>query len=128
MFDLTKNELEVLELMWEQDRPLTRTEIINLSPERSWKAGSIHILLNRLLDKEAIIVDGFVKTGKNYGRTYSAAVTRKDYDMSLFKQHYESGNISIGELFAALIEDEKYDDSVIDELEAIIKKRKAKDS
>ena len=58
---LTNNELEIMELMWKMKRPLSRTEIIDLSPDRSWSASSIHILLNKLLEKEAIEVSGFVK-------------------------------------------------------------------
>ena len=61
---LTNNELEIMELMWKMKRPLSRTEIIDLSPDRSWSANSIHILLNKLLEKEAIEVSGFVKTNK----------------------------------------------------------------
>ena len=110
--------------MWAQNRPLTRTEIISLSPERSWKASSIHILLNKLLDKGAIIVDGFVKTGKNYGRTYSPSVSCEEYEKMFLTQHYKNTSLSLGELFSALIEDEDINDSTIDELEAIINKRR----
>lgn len=46
---------------------------------------SIHILLNQLLKKSAIKVDGFVQTGKNYGRTYTAAITPEDYQVMYFK-------------------------------------------
>ena len=128
IFILTSNELEILELMWKQCRPLTRTEIIDLSPERSWKASSIHILLNKLLDKEAIIVDGFIRTGKGYGRTYSPVVTQDEYEKMLIKNQYKKGQLSIGELVATLIDDEDIDDSVIAELETIIKMRRLKDT
>ena len=45
---LTNNELEIMELLWTQGRPLSRTEIIELTPERSWSSKSIHIILNKL--------------------------------------------------------------------------------
>jgi len=112
--------------MWTQNRPLTRTEIINLSPERSWKASSIHVLLNKLLEKEAIIVDGFTKTGKNYGRTYSPSVSREEYEKALLKQQFKNTNLSLGELFSTLVEDEDIDDSVIDELQDLLNKRRRK--
>ena len=35
---LTPNELEIMELMWRENRPLSRTDIIELSPDCSWKA------------------------------------------------------------------------------------------
>ncbi len=37
LFILTKNEMEVMELLWSKGRALSRSEIIELSTERSWK-------------------------------------------------------------------------------------------
>ena len=86
LFILTKNEMEVMELLWSKGRALSRSEIIELSTERSWKKSTIHILLNGLLEKGAIKVEGFARTGKNYGRTYSSAVTSEEYFIMQFKQ------------------------------------------
>lgn len=33
----TKYELEVMKLLWAEGRPLTKSEIIELSPDRVWK-------------------------------------------------------------------------------------------
>lgn len=50
--DLTKSELEIIEVLWNAKRPLTGTEIVQLSPkDKSWKDSSIHILINSLLKK-----------------------------------------------------------------------------
>lgn len=127
-FSLTKNEQEVMELLWTQDRALSRSEIIELSIERSWKKSTIHILLNSLLDKGAIIVDGFVKTGKNYGRTYSAAVTQEEYQIMQFRQgsnYIKSKSSAITSLVSALVQDEDIDIETLDRLEAILKERKS---
>ena len=51
-----------MDLLWKEKRPLCRSEIIALSPDRSWKAGSIHILLNSMLEKGAVQVAGFVQS------------------------------------------------------------------
>lgn len=126
IFILTKNELEILELMWKQNKPLTRTEIINHSPERSWKASSIHILLNKLLEKEAIIVDGFTKTGKNYGRTFSPSLSQEEYQKMLLKQQYKNFNLSLGAFISTLIEEEELDDSTLEELQDLLNKRREK--
>ena len=126
IINLTKNELEILNVMWRENRPLTKSEIISLSPERSWKASSIHILLNKLLEKEAIIVDGFTKTGKNYGRMYSPSFSHIEYEKALVKHQYKNANLSLGELFSTLIEDEYIDDSVINELYDLVNKRRRK--
>lgn len=127
-FSLTKNEQEVMELLWTQDRALSRSEIIELSDERSWKKSSIHILLNSLLEKGAIKVDGFVKTGKNYGRTYSAAVTQEEYQIMQFKQgtnYIKSKSSALAGLVSALVEDEDVDSETLDRLEAILRERRS---
>lgn len=125
--DLTKNELEIMSLMWSQHKPLSRSEIIELSPERSWKASSIHILLNQLLEKEAIVVDGFVKTGKNYGRTYSAAITPEEYQAMQVKQgavFFQSKSVALTSLVSELVKDEDIDDETLDRLEAILREKR----
>lgn len=77
--NLTKNEIEVMEVFWDAQRPLSRAELLNLSADKSWKPNSVHILLNSLLKKGALREAGFVRSGKTYGRTFEAAVTLEVY-------------------------------------------------
>ncbi|MDY2598900.1 MAG: BlaI/MecI/CopY family transcriptional regulator [Lachnospiraceae bacterium] len=126
---LTPNELEIMELMWRENRPLSRTDIIELSPDRSWKASSIHILLNKMLDKDAIKVDGFVRTGKNYGRTYSPALSNVDYLLmtikgsSLYQNSRKEATIAV---ISSLINDKDITAQDIREIEAVIEAKKSK--
>lgn len=126
---LTPNELEIMELMWRENRPLSRTDIIELSPDRSWKASSIHILLNKMLDKDAIKVDGFVRTGKNYGRTYSPALSNVDYLLmtikgsSLYQNSRKEATIAV---ISSLINDKDITAQDISEIEAVIEAKKSK--
>ncbi len=127
LFILTKNEMEVMELLWSKGRALSRSEIIELSTERSWKKSTIHILLNGLLEKGAIKVEGFARTGKNYGRTYSSAVTSEEYFIMQFKQSayyrkYKSSAIT--GFLSELIQDEDIDNETLEEILAILKTRK----
>ncbi|MPM51123.1 hypothetical protein SDC9_97870 [bioreactor metagenome] len=127
-FSLTKNEQEIMDLLWSQDKALSRSEIIELSTERSWKKSSIHILLNSLLEKGAIKVEGFVKTGKNYGRTYSAAVTQEEYQIMQFKKganYLKSKSSAITGLVSALVQNEDIDNDTLDRLEAILQTRRS---
>lgn len=126
---LTPNELEIMELMWRENRPLSRTDIIELSPDRSWKASSIHILLNKMLDKDAIKVDGFVRTGKNYGRTYSPALSNVDYLLmtikgsSLYQNSKKEATIAV---ISSLINDKDITAQDIMEIESVIEAKKSK--
>ena len=61
--ELTKSELEIMNVIWGAGRPLTRGEILDLSVDKNWKDNSIHILLNRLLAKGALAESGFARSG-----------------------------------------------------------------
>lgn len=129
MFTLSKNELDVVSLLWKDGRALSRTEIIDLSTEKTWKASSIHILLNSLLKKGAIKVEGYVQTGKNYGRTYIAAITQEEYAAMQFTKNVPSQSVNkqnLPRLFSALISTPDIDQDVLNELQKILDQRKIK--
>ena len=76
---LTKNELEIMDVLWEQGRPLSRGELLALPENKTWMDSSIHILLNSLLRKGAIREAGYAKCGKTSGRVYEAALSCAEY-------------------------------------------------
>ena len=73
--ELTRSELEIMNVIWSAGRPLTRGEILEKSVDKTWKDNSIHILLNRLLAKGAVQENGFARSGKSYGRLYEAVIS-----------------------------------------------------
>ena len=79
---LTKNELEIMDVLWREDRALARGEILSLSEDKTWMDSSVHILLNSMLRKGALREAGFVKCGKTCGRVYAAAVSCEEYYVS----------------------------------------------
>ena len=79
---LTKNELEIMDVLWEQNRPLSRGELLSLPENKTWMDSSIHILLNSLLRKGAIREAGYAKCGKTSGRVYEAALSCAEYHVS----------------------------------------------
>ncbi|KAF5055634.1 BlaI/MecI/CopY family transcriptional regulator [Anaerotignum sp.] len=124
---LTKNEQEIMNLLWKENRPLSRSDIINLSTDRSWKASSIHILLNQLLEKGAIQVYGFIKTGKNYGRTFSPSFSEEEYFVLQFQNsrcYQQSKGASLVDFVSAFIQSEEIDSDIIDSLEELLNKKR----
>jgi len=122
-FRLTKSENEIMELMWKEDRPLSCSEIIQLTPERSWKPSSIHILLNSMLDKNAIKVAGFIQSTKNYARTFSPCVSANTYAVMQIKSSPAFSQNSVPSLVSSLAADVT-DPCILDQLQDIIKTRK----
>ncbi len=101
--NLTKNEIEVMDVFWEADKPLSRGDLLKLSVEKSWKSNSVHILLNSLLKKGALREAGFVRSGKTYGRTFEAAVTCEEYYASMIGTTTKT-HPSVPVLLAAMLE------------------------
>ena len=87
---LTKSELAIMEVMWDQEDALTATEIIKVSGDKEWKNSSVHLLVNALLEKKFIEVVGFKKTTKNYARTFKPTMTREhmkpEEKMNIYKK------------------------------------------
>lgn len=119
--NLTKNEVEIMDVLWEAERPLSRAELITLSVERTWKESSIHVLLNSLLRKGAICEAGFVKNGKAIGRTYAAAITCEEYH-ALAAISNTKKKPELTKLFAALLKNFDPSAEVLQELQAILDK------
>ena len=77
--ELTKSEMQIMDVLWASDIPLSRSDLLERSEEKTWKDSSVHILLNGLLAKGAIQEAGFVKRSKTYGRTFVPSLTREEY-------------------------------------------------
>ena len=76
---LTKSEMEIMDVLWEDGGALSRSDFLDRSAEKSWKDSSVHILLNGLLRKKAIKEAGIVKRSKTYGRTFLPTMSREEY-------------------------------------------------
>lgn len=127
IYKLSENERQILDTLWIKDTSLTRSEIINLTEDKTWKESSIHILLNQLLDKKAIKVDDIVRTGKSYGRTYSPTLTKEEYDIMQLNNFFKEVNpseLALKNFFSNLIESENIEDEYLDQLEDLIRKHK----
>lgn len=102
--ELTKSEMEIMDVLWASDKPLSRSDLLERSEEKTWKDSSVHILLNGLLQKKVIREAGMVKRSKTYGRTFAPALTREEYFALTIFSHRHKPQI-VG-LFAALLERE----------------------
>ena len=121
--ELTRSEMEIMDVLWESDKPLSRADLLARSEEKTWKDSSVHILLNGLLAKGAIREAGLVKRSKTYGRTFAPTLTREEYFATTIFSHRHKPEI-LG-LFKALLQRPEVDDACLDALlESINEKRK----
>ncbi len=93
---LTKSEMQIMDVLWQDGGPLSRADFLERSDEKSWKDSSVHILLNGLLSKGMIQEVGFVKRSKTYGRTFLPTLTREEYFANaIFSFRYQPDMIGL---------------------------------
>lgn len=121
--ELTKSEMEIMDVLWEAGVPLSRADLLEKSSEKTWKDSSVHILLNGLLQKQAIREAGMVKRSKTYGRTFAPTLTREEYFAATIFSHRHKPEI-VG-LFEALLNRPEVTDGDLDRISDLIAKKRA---
>jgi len=122
-FVLTKNEYEIMDLLWKEERSLSRSDIIELSTDRNWKKNSFFSLINSLLEKGALEIDGFVKSKTNYGRAFKPTLSADEYAIMQININRKAQRLSVPALVSGIIGG-NIDISDIEELEKILQERK----
>ena len=121
--ELTKSEREIIDVLWNEDKPLSRSDLLERSEEKTWKDSSVHILLNGLLQKGAIQEAGLVKRSKTYGRVFSPTLTREEYFAETIFSHRHKPNI-VG-LFEALLRREDITQEDLRQIAALVEQKRA---
>lgn len=119
--ELTKSEMEIMDVLWAAGKPLSRSDLLERSEEKSWKDSSVHILLNGLLQKRAICEAGMVKRSKTYGRTFVPTLTREEYFATTIFSHRHKPDI-VG-LFAALLSREDITADQLARIETMVQEK-----
>ena len=120
--ELTKSEMQIMDVLWASDDPISRADLLERSEEKTWKDSSVHILLNGLLQKGAIQEAGFVKRSKTYGRTFVPAMTREEYFATTIFSHRHKPEF-VG-LMKALLERKDITAQDLEAVEELIKVKK----
>lgn len=117
---ITKRERDVLEELWNSERPLLASDITKLNSALS--ISSVQLSLRNLLEKEIIEVADIVQSGTVLSRSYRPIVSREELflqgDIGLDKA------ISTQNIVATLLKREKNEAEVIQELEQMLEERK----
>ena len=127
IISLSKSEYEIPSLLWTKPEGLTAMEINDFAKNKSWKDTSIHLILNGMLKKECIKVEGMVLTGRTYSRIFKATLSPEEYSLLQVKQNtafVEDKNIAITNIFAALLNNSEVNADTIDKIEQLIDKKR----
>ena len=110
-------ELEVMRILWRENRPLPYAEIrTELEQTTDWKKSTIQTLVVRLRDK------GIITAQDHYVTLYSANITQEEYlqaeGQSFIDKLFDG---SAKKLVAALCRSGKLEESDVDELKSYFK-------
>lgn len=121
---MTKSEKQVMDLLWSVDKPLSCTEIVELSGDKTWKDSYVHSLIKSLMKKGIVKIEAFELISRSYARKFAPKVTKEEYYLNEYLD--ESPENDMPALFAAFA-DADPDEKTMNEIEEIIadwKKRK----
>lgn len=118
---LPDSELEVMRVLWEEDRPMKASEITkHLQRSRAWSKATVHVLLGRLENKGFVMAD---RSG--YYHYFSALIGENDYLANESQRIVKRVGTSVHSMLASLIEaDELSDEDIIAISDMLNKKRK----
>ena len=118
--ELTRSEMEIMDVLWAAECPLSRSDLLEQSTEKSWKDSSVHILLNGMLQKGIIREAGFVKRSKTYGRTFAPTLTREEYFALYVFSHRHKPQIV--KLVEALLRRDDITQEEMDQIRSLVNK------
>ena len=110
-----------MDVLWAAGEPLSRSDLLARSAEKSWKDSSVHILLNGMLQKNVIREAGFVKRSKTYGRTFTPTMTREEYFAATVFSHRNKPQI-VG-LIEALLRREDITREELEQIKALVNEK-----
>ena len=113
--------MQIMDVLWEDGNPLSRSDFLDRAEEKSWKDSSVHILLNGLLRKGIIREAGIVKRTKTYGRTFLPTMTREEYFATTTFSHPHKPDMT--GLIQALLERPEADAAALKDIQALVEQR-----
>lgn len=125
-FALTPSEERVMELLWQEKRPMTSVELAEHAEEEQWKSSYVYILIRSLLKKGMIEVCGSVQYASQYARQFRPLLTKEEYAAKLALS-LNLNSSSVSKVAVALAEGASADsEQIIAQLEDMIEQLRQK--
>ena len=124
---LTERELEIMRILWEADKPLMVSEIVQR--DKNGTIYSVQRIIQNLIKKEMVAVEGMAYNKKALGRTFKPLVSAESIELSHIQDVFSkmvSRNIAVSHLIAALLPADSSEQTLeeLNRLEDIIRERK----
>jgi len=124
---LTKRELAIMRVLWHAEHPLMVSEIVQ--KDKNGTIYSVQRIIQNLLKKNLVAIDGIAYNKKALGRTFRPTVTAESVELTAIQELFDglvSKNIAASHLIAALLPTENDEKTMeeLNKLEELIHQRK----
>lgn len=126
MMRLTRSEVQMMDIFWDSDAPLTSVDIVKMKVKDTWGNGLVHNIIRSLLGKGILVECGTIRYITQYARQFVPSMTREEYAAKILFNRGGSKPLSMTKLIDALMReavDQKVD---IEELEMVLGELKEK--
>ena len=118
---LTKSEKQIMDLLWSVDQPLSCSEIVELSGDKTWKDSYVHSLIKSLMKKDMVEIEAFELISRSYARKFSPKLSKEEFYLREYLEENPGNNmVALFEAYA----NQSDDMQEMKDIEAIIKKWK----
>jgi predicted transcriptional regulator len=130
IYDITKREKDILNVLWKYDEPMTASEIAR-ADGMELSISTTQTVLRNLSKKNLVQVDGIVYSGKVLSRCYTAKMSVSDFEMNRAVSSFQSTDtkcISATNFVASLLEAEKDTEKALkelDQLDSMLQKKRS---
>ena len=124
--DFTVSELSILRLLWEEKIALSGSEILERLPKLNLFSTSIYTILDGMVDKGVLKVDGKIRRGKRFARTFVPTMSQEDFaalQVVKLTPNVPKYDRLVG-LFTALVKHDGIDEETLSSLEDFLQKQR----
>ena len=119
---ISNRELDIMNIFWEKGEPLIASEIVSFNPQLS--ISTVQTALRSLVKKNYLKVADIVYSGKVLTRKYEVVKSPNDYLMDEIQFPLLKKNTFYMNAISALLNGEKPEKDILEELEIMIAERK----
>jgi len=126
--EISSGEICVLETLWKAGKPLSQPEILEQIPHDMFNnRTTAYSMINKLLKKNLIKMDGVVQVTKGFMRLFSPTITKRQFTLhtyGVYNNDFKYNLQAATDLASYLCYDENAPDVLLDTIEAMIAKRR----
>lgn len=115
---LTNREMDILNILWSAQSPLTASEIAK--SKETLTVNTVQANLRKLQNKNLIRVADIVYSGTVLSRSYETTITKNEFAVEALDNYFKDNNISILNTISTLLKNDKLDEASIDGLQEML--------